>query len=48
METKNIKNYDVEIISQEGKFTTIILLKTYFSGTYSKFESFLPLIRHIA
>ena len=33
---------DVEIIREQGKFTTTIYRKPTFSGVYSNFESFLP------
>ena len=32
---------DVEIILEQGKFTTAIYRKPTFSGVYSNFESFL-------
>ena len=35
---------DVEIIREQGKFTTTIYRKPTFSGVYSNFESFLPLV----
>ena len=34
----------VEIIREQGKFTTINYRKSTFSGAYSKFESLLPLV----
>ena len=33
---------DVEVIREQGKFTTTIYRKPTFSGVYSNFESFLP------
>ena len=33
---------DVEIIREQGKFTTSIYRNLTFSGVYSNFESFLP------
>ena len=33
---------DVEVICEQGKFTTTIYRKPTFSGVYSNFESFLP------
>ena len=33
---------DVEVIREQGKFTTIVYRKPTFSGVYSNFESFLP------
>ena len=33
---------DVEIIREQGKFTTSIYRNPTFSGVYSNFESFLP------
>ena len=35
---------DVEIIREQGKFTTTVYRKHTFSGVYSNFESFLPSI----
>ena len=35
---------DVEIIREQGKFTTTVYRKPTFSGVYSNFESFLPLV----
>ena len=35
---------DVEVIREQGKFTTTIYRKPTFSGVYSNFESFLPLV----
>ena len=35
---------DVEIIREQGKFTTTVYQKPTFSGVYSNFESFLPSI----
>ena len=33
---------DVEVIREQGKFTTTVYRKPTFSGVYSNFESFLP------
>ena len=33
---------DVDVIREQGKFTTTIYRKPTFSGVYSDFESFLP------
>ena len=33
---------DIEVIREQGKFTTTIYRKTTFSGVYNNFESFLP------
>ena len=35
---------DVEVIGEQGKFTTTIYQKPTFSGVYSNFESFLTLV----
>ena len=47
METKKenkLSFLDVEIIRKQEKFTTTIYRKPTFSGVYSNFESFLPLV----
>ena len=33
---------DVEVIHEQGKFTTTVYRKPTFSGVYRNFESFLP------
>ena len=33
---------DVEVIREQGKFTTTVFRKPTFSGVYGNFESFLP------
>ena len=35
---------EVEVIQEQDKFTTTIYRKPTFSGVYSNFESFLPLV----
>ena len=47
METEKENKFsflDVEIIREQGKFTTTIYRKLTFSGGYSNSESFLPLV----
>ena len=45
METERQSKFfflDIEVISEQGKFSTTIYRKLTFSGAYSNFESFLP------
>ena len=45
METERQKKFsflDIEVIREQGKFSTTIYRKPAFSGVYSNFESFLP------
>ena len=40
----NLSFLDVEIVHEQGKFTTTIYQKPTVSGVYSNLESFLPLV----
>ena len=45
METERRNRFsflDIEVIREQGKFSTTIYCKPTFSGVYSNFESFLP------
>ena len=47
METEkenNLSFLDVEIVHEQGKFTTTIYQKPTVSGVYSNLESFLPMV----
>ena len=45
METERQNKFsflDIEVIREQGKFSTTVYRKPTFSGVYSNFESFLP------
>ena len=50
METERQNKFsflDIEVIREQGKFSTTIYRKPTFSGVYSNFESFLPSETHL-